>query len=494
MSIDITSIYNSSTSIDNIVEQYMAIEERPMVELEEKKEDLYTKKNVLTTLHSKLSSLKTAAERLSDPLTDYFAAKNARSSDAEKFLVSATTNAELGNHSLTVERLAQADTRVSKQYTDSNTSFGSFTTDQTFSIEVGHPLDEDPYNRVSIDITINADSFSQTDDNVLADIAEAVNTAMGNAVLAGTISSTERVQASIVTEQTGISRLVFRSMSSGYDYRLDMTDSTDSLLTALEINQEAQSTGSSGGYITAIGTSAMDSLLNTKFNLDGLTFYRNSNLISDALTGVTLELLDSFETTENITISADTASVKEEVRSFLDTYNELMQCIRDNTGINTETGTSGLLSQDIKYMEMKNDLRSIILSQVAGVLNTDYSSLFNIGIEANSIGMLSIKDASKFAEALEANTTNVSDIFKTDENGIVDRLVTYIEKFIGADGKIFDSKSIIDDQVNYLDDRIDNLDTYLQQREAQLREKFSQLQQAIALLSSQQSILQSYIS
>jgi len=493
MSIDITSIYDSSTSIDNMVEQYMAIEERPMVELEDKKEDLYTKKNVLTTLHSKLSSLKTTAERLSDPLTDYFAAKNARSSDAEKFLVSATTNAELGNHSLTVERLAQADTRVSKQYTDSNTSFGSFTTDQTFSIEAGHPLDEDPYNRVSIDITIDADSFSQTDDNVLADIAEAVNTAMGNAVLAGTISSTERIQASIVTEQTGISRLVFRSMSSGYDYRLDMTDSTDSLLVALEINQEAQSTGSSGGYITEIGTSATDSMLNTKFNLDGLTFYRNSNMISDALTGVTLELLDSFETTENIAISADTASVKEEVRSFLDTYNELMQCIRDNTGINTETGTSGLLSQDSKYMDMKNGLRSIILSQVEGVLNTDYSSLFNIGVEANSIGMLSIKDASKFAEALEANTTNVSDIFKTDENGIVDQLVTYIKKFIGADGKIFDTKSIIDEQVSYLDDRIDDLDRYLQQRETQLREKFSRLQQAISLLNSQHSILQSYL-
>jgi len=492
MSIDITSIYNSSTSIDKIVEQYMAIEERPMVELENKKEDLYTKKNVLTKLHSKLSSLKTAAERLSDPLTDYFAAKKARSSDAEKFLVSATAKAELGNHSLTVERLAQADTRVSKQYTDANTSFDSFTTDQVFSIEIGHPLDEDPYNRVAIDITIAAESFSQTDGNVLADIAKAVNTAMGNAVLAGTIASTERIQASIVTEQTGISRLVFRSMSSGYDYRLDLTDSTDSLLATLEINQEAQSTGSSGGYITEIGTSATDSMLNTKFNLDGLIFYRNSNMISDALTGVTLELLDSFETTENITISADTATVKEEVRSFLDTYNELMQCIRDNTGINTETGTSGLLSQDIRYMDMKNDLRSIILAQVEGVLNTDYSSLFNIGVEANSIGMLSIKDASKFAEALEASTTNVSDIFKTNENGIVDRLVTYIEKFVGADGKIFGSKNIIDKQVSYLDDRIENLDRYLQQRETQLREKFSQLQQAIALLSSQQSILQSY--
>jgi flagellar hook-associated protein 2 len=475
MSIDITSIYNSSNSIDSLVEQYMTIEEEPKVELEGKKEDLYSKKSVLTTLHSKLSSLKTAAEELADPLTDHFAAKNARSSDADKFLVSATANAELGNHSLTVEQLAQADTRVSKQYTDSNTSFGSITTDQTFSIEVGHPLDEDPYNRVSIDVTINADSFNQTDDKVLADIADAVNVAMGNAVIAGTITSAERVQASIVTEQTGISRLIFRSMSSGYDYRQDMTDSTDSLLAALEINQNVQSSGSAGGYMTAIGTSATDSTLNSKFLLDGLTFYRNSNLISDALSGVTLELLDSFETTENITINADTASVKEEVRTFLDSYNELMQYVRDNTGINSETGTSGVLSLDSKYMDMKSSLRTITLSPVEGVLNSDYSSLFSIGIEANSIGMLSIKDASKFTEALEASTTNVSDVFKTSENGIIDQLINYIGKFIGADGKIYDSKNTIDEQVSYLDDRIE-------------------IQQAIALLSSQQNILQSYTS
>jgi flagellar hook-associated protein 2 len=492
MSIDITSIYESSYSIDSLVEQYMAVEEQPKLELEEKKEDLYGKKGVLTELHSKLSSLKTAAESLADPLRDCFAAKKAISSDIDKFTLSASKDAELGNHSLTVERLAVADTRISKQLNDTDQSFTGISTDQTFSIEIAHPTEADPENRVEIDVTIGADTFQQDNDQVLEDICDELNLAMSNAVLAGTITSTERIQASIVNEYSGVSRIIFRSMSSGYDYRMGMTDSAANVLSALEINQSALASGTGGGYMTEIGSSATDSQLNSKFLIDGLTLYRNDNTVSDALEGVTISLLDTFATSENMTISADTSTVKDDVREFLDIYNDLMQSVRDATGINSETGVSGVLSQDGNYMSMKNDLRNVILSTVEGVLNTDYSKLFNIGIEANSIGMLSIADASKFAEALEACTTNVSDIFDKETTGIVDQLVAFVDKYVGAEGKIFNSKDTIDSQVSYLDDRIETLEDSLEQRESQLREEFLRLQEAMALLSSQQNYLQSF--
>jgi len=470
----------------------MMIEEQPKIELEEKKEDLYSKKSVLTELYSKLSSLKTAAEGLADPLRDCFAAKKAISSDIEKFTLSSSAGAELGNHSLAVERLASADTRVSKQLTNTDTTFSTITTDQTFSIEVAHPTEEDPDNRITIDVTISADTFQNENDQVLADICDNLNMAMSNAVLAGTISSSERVQASIVNEYSGVSRLIFRSMSSGYDNRMEMTDSTDNLLSALEINQNALASGASGGYMTEIGSSATNSLLNSKFTVDGLTLYRNENVVSDVLEGVTITLLDTFSTMENMTISADTATVKDDVREFLDVYNDVMQCVRDATGINSESGNSGQLSMDGNYMSMKSDLRSIILSTVDGVLNTDFSTMFSIGIEANSIGMLSIKDASKFSDALETGTTNVSDIFNTETNGIVDQLKDYIDRYIGAEGKIFDSKSIIDSRVSYLDNRIDSLEDLLDEREAQLRKELLQLQEAMALLGGQQSFLQPF--
>lgn len=228
----------------------------------------------------------------------------------------------MGNHSFTVERLATADTRVSKQYSDSDTTFSSFNSDQTFSISLSHPTDEDETNRETIDVTVSSDKYSQTDNLVLTDIADAINTAMANAVSAETIESDELIHASIVSEESGKSRLVFTSNKPGYSNRMEFTDSADSLLSSLEINNSVQSSGTGGGYMTDVGSSATDSLLNSKFTMDGLTFYRDSNQVSDALSGVTLKFLNTFSNTETLTVLTDTEKVKEEVQGFLDAYND----------------------------------------------------------------------------------------------------------------------------------------------------------------------------
>jgi len=495
MTIDISDLYSSSktTSVDEMVNIYMTQEEKPLQELEDKQDALYEKKKALTTLYSKLSALKSTSQSLSMTTSDAFNSKKSVSSDAEKFTTSATSLAEVGTHSLMVERLATSDTRVTKQYTDTDTSFSGFTTDQTFSIEVAHPTDADPDNRVAIDVTITSDVFSQTDDDVLAAISDAINDAIGSAIIAGTITNNEGVQSAIVSEQTGVSRLVLRSKLSGYDYRIDFTDSADSLLSAMELNAAVQSSGASGGYMTEVGTSANTSELNSKFTLDGLTFYRNSNSVNDALNGVTLTFLDTFSTTENVTVQADVEAVKEEVRGFLDSYNDLLDCVRNNTVVNSETGTAGLLSNDSRYMDMRNELRSLVNEPVSGVSNTDYTNLFDIGIEANETGSLSIVDSNLFSDALQANTTNVSDIFLTESTGLLDKLIDYVDQYVGSDGLILDSKSSIDEQASYLDDRIDKMEDYLYEKEKQLRKEFTSLQQAMSILSAQSTTLLQYL-
>lgn len=491
MAIEIGSIFSNQSSIEQLISQYMALESRPRDDLVGKKDNLNSRKNVLSEMDSKLSSIETKAERLNDPITDYFAAKLASGSDNDKFTVSASSSAALGNHSLSVERLAVSDTRVSKQYTDSGTSFSGFITDQTFSIEVAHPTDEDAFNRESINITVTADKFSQDDDQVLADIADAINCAMSSAVTAETIDTDEVVHVSIVTEESGKSRLVLRTEQSGYTYRMDFTDSADNLLQELEVNAAVQYSGTSGGYITSVGTGATDSLLNSKFTMDGLTFYRDSNNVTDALTGVTLQLLDTFGTTETITVNVDTESVRSEVQEFLDDYNEALTFLRTNTQTDPDTYKAGALSMDTTYRGIFIELRSIISGEVSGVSNSDFSRLFSIGIEADDKGLLSIADSDKFTEALEANTTNVSDLFRASD-GIAVELEDYINNFVKTGGMIDNSKDNIDSQVTYLDDRISSMDDWLLKREIQLREEFARLQEAMSRISSQQSLFSSF--
>lgn len=499
MSIDLSNVVSSSgsstysSSIENILQVWMASEEEKLQKLEDKQDEYYEQKKVLTQLHSKLSSLKNKANDIKSPLYDNFNAKKAQSSDAEKIDVSASASAQVGSHSLTVERLAVADTRVSQQYSNTGTSFTGITSDQTFQIEVAHPTTLDPDNRVNIEVTLAASVFQQDDAAVLTAIASAINDAMNNAVLNSTITRDEKVQASVVSEEKGVSRLVLRSASSGFDYRMDFTDSTDSLLNQLEVNAAVKAEGSNGGYMTEIGTSASTSELNAKFTLDGLTFYRNSNIVTDALEGVSLQFLATFNTPETITVSSDVEAVKDTVRGFLDSYNEIIDFIIANSGTDAETGKERALTDYRQYQDIKYNLRQIMISAITGTSNPLFDRLASIGISSSSTGTLSITDSNKFEEALLANPLNIAEIFTTDSTGLADQLISYIDRFVGAEGLIAGSKEIIDDRLSYLDNQIDDMNSYLETREEQLREELYQLQTAMSLLSSQQSYFYTYL-
>ncbi|MCF7740817.1 MAG: flagellar filament capping protein FliD [Candidatus Marinimicrobia bacterium] len=484
------AIQFDSETIDLYVRQAMQSERKPRENLVDRKDELNTRKSVLSDLDSKLSSLNSKVETLNDPVIDHFAAKTATSSDTEKFTLSATSSASSGTHSISVERLAKSDTRVSHQYSDSGTDFTSITTDQTFSITVGHPTETDSDNRETIEVTISADTFSKSNDEVLKEIADSINSAMYGAVNDETINNDEIVNASVVTESSGNSRLVFRSASSGFKYRMGFNDSSDNLLSTLEISNNVQSSGTSGGYIIDPGSSATDSMLNSKFKIDGLDFYRDSNSVSDAIKGVTINLMDTFSSQETITISPDTESVKEDVKSFIDSYNEALDFLNENTKVDPETNQSSALSGDITYRGLSTDLRNIIASPVDSVSNTEYNKLFNIGIETDDEGKLSIEDSEKFEEALQANPANVSKIFNSSD-GVATKMEEYLENYTSTGGSIDTSKDNIESNIVRLNDRISMWDDILAQREQQLRQKYSKIQEMMTKLNNQNSFFNS---
>lgn len=484
-----SSISGSSYSIYDLIDQYMKIEQRPRDELIEKRDSLNARKSIFSTLDSKLSALRTKLDYLTDEIFNPFLAKNGISSDPDKIDVTTSSSAVTGNHTVTVERLAKADTRVSNQYLNSDSSFTSFTSDETFYIEVAHPTDDDPDNRVQIEVTVSASVFNDTNDNVLAAIAEAVNDAMAQAVIDETIDSDEVVNASVMHEQSSTSRLSFSSEQTGYTYRMDFGSST--LLDALGINATTAATDTSGGYITPVGTSAVTSELKSKFYMDGLTFYRDSNTVEEALDGVTLKLYNTFTQEETITIATDKEAIKSDVEEFISLYNEVIDYLRAKTKVDPDTHERGPLSTDITYRGITSDLRSIISSEVTTTSNSEYTILYDIGIEADSEGKLSITDSSKFESALEANPQNVADLFRSSE-GIAVQIEDYITNFVETGGIIDSSKKQIDRQVSNLNDRISYMNVLLDKKEKQYFDEFTKLQETMAKLQSQQAFFNSF--
>ena len=512
MAFDISSIFDSRNAIDYLVSQYIQLESRPRDRIVENREKLTAKQQTLTSLDSKLSALHSSAERMTDQITDYFALTKAISSKKEDLLATAGSNAALGTHAITVGRLATSDTRVSKKYSSDSTDLSSFGSDQTFTMEVGHyyldNLTGSPtkgqkiYQRVDISVTVAAASFAKKNSEALADIASAINNAMstalitdhdydGNDINEKKLDSIDIVRADVVSEDGGNSRLVLKSASSGYSYRMGFTDSADSFLSGLEVSNNSQMSGNSGGFISNVGTGVTDSLLNSKFIVSGLTFYRDSNNITDALTGVTLNLLNTFTTPQTVTVSADVDGVKKEVQDFLDSFNNSIDYLRTNAEMNSATKEKGILADDGLYRQMTSNLRSKLNTIVSNTSSSIYDRLFDLGIESDTTGHYSIVDSSKFEMALDSNTKNVSDIFNATD-GIATVVKTYVNAFVKVGGSIDSSKSSLQDSIMQLNSRITYWDEVLAKREIQLRDEFTRIQTMMSQLSQQQSFLNNF--
>lgn len=487
MSVDITSAFSGNSSIQRLVDLYLQRDSRPKIAKENEKNIIQQKKRKLTELDSKLSSLVNKSDVLADTVFNVFSSKNAKSSENDKINATASNTALSGNHSFTVTRLATAHTIVSNQYTSSSTSLSSsLSTDQSFSISVGHPTADDTSNRVNISVTLSASNFSNTsDESVLNAVASAINSAMTTAVNNDTIDSDEIVSASVVNEESGKSRLVLTSAQTGYTYRQSFTD-TSNLLNTLGINTSSQTSGTNGGYITS------ENNLNSLFTMDGLSFSRDSNKISDALTGVTFDLLQTFSNTETLTITNDVEDVKKNVNDFLSKYNDTIRFLRMHGRIDPDTKVRGVLANDSLYSSLISRMQGVVAKSLSGVSSNVYNSLSSIGITANSDGTLSMTDSTKFTNALNESISNVSEVFNNSTDGIAVKLETLLENFTSAGGSISASQQRMDDNILQINDQITRLEERLETRRLQLTNEFAKMQDMMSSLARQQSFMSQF--
>lgn len=483
------SISGLSSSYQQLIDSIILSEKSPMLRMEQKKSDLKVYKGVLTDLGTKLSDLHSVLETFTSETSNLFEARTATVADTTAFSVSAGNDAALGTHTLQVDRLAQTDTRVSQQYTSSATDLVGIGAN-TFEIEVASPTEADPNNRETITVTV--DPTGDTNEEVLEEIAASINTAMANAVDDGTIESSEKAQASVVIESSGTARLSLRSGQTGYTNRLTFND-VDGLLGTLQVTDADTTTSDgSGGQIYDIGTSATDSMLNSKFVLDGLTLYRDSNSVDDALTDVTLDLQEADGTQYSFSVETDEESITEDVKDFIKKFNAVQKYIKAKTNVDPETDTRGAFASESAIRSLRFNLRNDAVSTASGLLAGAPDTLIEVGIELDSDGMLQLEDADKLVAAAEDNPSALKELFGGDD-GIATQMFDRIDGYVEAGGIIADRKETVDDRIDRIDDDIVDFEAKLERRREQLTEQFARVQRIQQRSLSQQQWLSNFM-
>lgn len=322
----------------------------------------------LKTLYSGLASLSTAV--VNSLSTSAFATRAASISSTGDVSASSAlsmtikSGAATGDHTLTISQLATAH-KVSGTAQSSQTDELGYSGTFSIGLEGG---------AVS-DITI-------TSTMSLQDVVDAINAQ----------TSTTNVQASIVQ----VSSTSFQMVLTGTEDAADITYSStsgDDILNKLGV------TDSSGNF-----TDVLQEAQAAEFTLDGIAMTRDTNDISDVLSGVTFSLLQETPdgATLNISIETDTSQIQSTLETFVTNYNAFRDEVIAQQATTTDgtADSSAVLFGDGTMRNIMDALQNALNTTVGGMTMADLGLSFN---ESNE---------------LELDTGTLSDILSTNLSGV----------------------------------------------------------------------------
>jgi flagellar hook-associated protein 2 len=301
------------------------------------------------------------------------------------------------------------------------------------------------------------------------------------------------VTASVFTPSTGNTQFSLTSKKTGVDYRIQNISDTGSYtaLSSIGLNLgssrpafDQSTTPDTAGYLYSDISS--NSLLNSKFTFNGININRDSNEISDLVTGVTFNLKSVMQASDSdvsISVANDVTSVESQVQDFIKKFNDIYQYLKTNTSISG----GGALYADSNARSLLSTLGSIAFSKVSGIPANNLNNLSQIGISFDSSTGLSISDTTEFEQKVSENADQVAALFNSS-NGIAVSLFNKVDPYLGSGGYLQISQNRYDDNVRTLSDQITATQNRINKSADNLRNQYEQLQAQLASLLTVQSM------
>jgi flagellar hook-associated protein 2 len=389
------------------------------------------------TFASALDTLKLALP----PLEDASQLAGFAATVADKTIATATTTSDAvaGQYSLQVNNLATSATLTSMPVlAGSAAAVGT----GTLTIAVGG---------ASTAITIDSTN------NSLAGIAAAINSAPNN----------PGVTASIITAKDG-SRLVLTGTSTGAANSITVTPS-----------------GGDGG-LSSLAFSQTQAPLDASFSINNFEVASASNVVSGAITGVTLNLqqASAANTPTTLTIGPDTSSAQASIDKFVTAVNGVLSSIQTLTGFDPSTNTAGPLNGNATLEAFQNQLQSI-LGQVTN--GSGVKSLTDLGVTAGTDGSYATDDT-KLGNALSSSLASIGNLLG-GSNGIATQISNLVDGYTKPGGLLDTINQGLETGLSNVSKQQAALSAQLSAYSATLTAEYNAMDQAVALLKQTQTYL-----
>lgn len=451
----------SGLDVAGIIKQLMDVEKQPLTALNTKEADYQSKLTTYGTLKSSVASMQTAARALKS--STLYNSMSAVSADSSIFAASANTAAQAATYSIQVVDRAQT-------HAISSQAFSSITNDLAVAdgkikIELGKfgggSFTADP-DKTATTIAIGATGSS------LEEVRDAINAANAGVRASLVYVGDDGYKLTLTSDDTGAKNSIKLTVMD----TSNVVQNNNTGLARLSFDPEA-ATGT--GKEFDVNTTAQDAHV----KIDGLDVYRTTNSISDAITGVTLNLAKQGTTT--LTVRKDSASAKSAIETFVKAYNDLNKQLRDATAYNASTKQASVLTGDSGARSLQAAIREMI-GYSRPTTGSAFGTLSDLGVALQRDGTL-VFNSSKFDAAMASSTTNVGDLMSstsTTSPGIAVRMTTTLDGILSSAGLIASRTEGINRSVTDLGRQRETLGRRLVQIEARYRKQFTALDTLVA--------------
>jgi flagellar hook-associated protein 2 len=407
--------------------------------------------SAVSSLKGALGSFQNAVSGLKDAST--FTPRTTSSSDEDVLTATTDGNASTGSYDIEVIALAKAQQLASSGFAGGSTA------------AVGTGTLTITYGTTSFNVTV--DSTNKT----VAGIRDAINKATGNT----------GVQATILNDQNG-AHLVLTSAQTGAANTIKIAASGgDGGLAALAYD------GVNPSQVTQL-QAAQDAHIKIADTYD---HYSSTNVVTDAIDDVTLNLKATSGTAVTLSVADDTDSLKQKVTTFVQAYNSLYSTFSKLRSYDPGTQSAGPLLGDSLLRNIEDQIGSDLSNPVSGVSGV-YTTLASLGVTRQTDGTLGL-DGAKLDKALTADHLSVAQVFGGD-NGVASRLSTDLDAFLKSGGGIDTRTNALNATLKQVQTDTDALDAKMQVIQDRYTKQFTALDALLQQLQNTSNYLTSQLS
>lgn len=448
----------SNLPLDTLLTNLTTAEKKRLTPITQQQSANTARLTAYGTLKSALEKFQTANTALNS--ADLFKSTTITSS-TEDLTATTTAGAAAGSYTISVTKLAQAQSLSTTADISSTKDALGDTSSDTRTIKIEQAGRKEP-----LEIKLSKDQTS------LEGIRDAINDADSG------------ISASIVKVKEGDYQLVLTA-DSGTENQMTISVEGDSKLNELL------------AYDSTAGSGQMKQLVsaqNAQLTVNGINIERPSNTITDAPQGVTLNLTKEV-TDARLTVTKDNSKATDAIKGWVDAYNSLLDTFSSLTkytevdpGAEEQDQNNGALLGDSAVRTIQTGIRA----QFSNAGSTGaFKTLSEIGITSDgTTGKLKIDDA-KLKKALDENTAGTRELLVGDgkETGITSKIAAQVKDYLADDGIIDSAQDNINATLKKLTKQYLAVSTSIDDTIARYKAQFTQLDTMMSKLNNTSSYL-----